>query len=193
MANTSIYAAFEQFWRHVVAALRKKANLQHTHCVTDIYGGQGKFVLWENSYPHSAMESFDITDVTSAKEWYDQYDGIEILFTNVTNALESSGGHSYIMTTGTIPIVGTPDNYFTEDGFCIYSQMESIYYAPICNGSDMDETPYGICSRPFFMDSTGIHIGNGKYFNYTSGQVTDDNCSCVPVAVYAIINGIAAN
>ena len=35
MANSSIYAAFERMWQHVIAALGNKANLDHAH--DDIY------------------------------------------------------------------------------------------------------------------------------------------------------------
>ena len=35
MANTSIFAAFERFWQHVVVKLGDKANLDHTH--DDLY------------------------------------------------------------------------------------------------------------------------------------------------------------
>lgn len=38
MANTSIYAAFERFWQHVVAALSAKADTQHSHSTTEIDG-----------------------------------------------------------------------------------------------------------------------------------------------------------
>lgn len=31
MANTSIYAAFERMWQHIVAALGDKSNVNHTH------------------------------------------------------------------------------------------------------------------------------------------------------------------
>jgi hypothetical protein len=38
MANTSIYAAFERFWQHIVAVLGEKADAEHTHTVSDVSG-----------------------------------------------------------------------------------------------------------------------------------------------------------
>lgn len=35
MANTSIYAAFERMWQHVVAALGNKSDVNHNH--DDVY------------------------------------------------------------------------------------------------------------------------------------------------------------
>ena len=35
MANTSILAAFERFWLHVVALVGNKANIDHTHATAD--------------------------------------------------------------------------------------------------------------------------------------------------------------
>ena len=36
MTNTSILAAFERFWQHVVSALGKKADVVHEHGISDI-------------------------------------------------------------------------------------------------------------------------------------------------------------
>ena len=38
MANTSLKAALERFWQHIIAALGGKANVDHTHSAQDLSG-----------------------------------------------------------------------------------------------------------------------------------------------------------
>ena len=38
MANQSILAAFERMWQHIIAALKNKADVDHSHTIDDIDG-----------------------------------------------------------------------------------------------------------------------------------------------------------
>lgn len=72
MANTSILAAFERMWQHIVVALSEKSNINHTHEVDD-------FVNFPSSMPadggnadtlggRSAAEFASASDVNDLKE-----------------------------------------------------------------------------------------------------------------------------
>jgi hypothetical protein len=51
MTNTSILAAFERMWQHITHALSGKANVVHTHDVSEIEGLESQsnvtIVRWE--------------------------------------------------------------------------------------------------------------------------------------------------
>ena len=128
MANASILAAFERFWQHVVAALGSKANLETVYDITENIANEfdaklsemelqaesvcKKTLVWQNTSPNSSFSAQSIAVIADRPDGYseiNEYDGIEIIFTN---------GDGMLCTTGVLPT--------TTGQFYLFSPYDTV-------------------------------------------------------------------
>lgn len=104
MANTSIYAAFERMWQHVVAKLGNKSDINHDH--GDLYYTQTQIdnkLQFKSDSTHNHDSVYDVKgaaeeSLTSAKSYTD---------TKTANLISASDIDAFI------PVRGV--DYWTED------------------------------------------------------------------------------
>lgn len=171
MANSSIYAAFERMWQHVVVKVGGKANLNHTHEEYETKTDASTKYIEAKTYADNAANKVKNDLLNGAGDAYDTLKELGVLIDDNQDAI----GALEIVATNKADKDHVHEEYETkEDSQSKYDELKSI--KPDWNQNDSSAADF-IKNRPFYTGDPveSVILEETTFSGFSGGQYSIGN------------------